>query len=61
VSIGDENDKGMFIWDMHRGCEMVSANRMSKKVNAIGVREEDDLDGEFVTVGKAHLKFWKLY
>jgi len=33
VSIGDENDKGMFIWDMNRSYDMVNAvNRVNKRL-----------------------------
>lgn len=54
VSLGDANDKGLFIWDF-KAQERVTSNRLGKLVNCIAFDKEQRY---FVTAGYSHLKFW---
>jgi WD40 repeat protein len=54
ISLGDENDKGLFVWDVERKIK-ITCNKLSKVVRAIAFSEDCSY---FVTGGIDHLKFW---
>lgn len=54
ISLGDENDKGLFVWDLERKIK-ITCNKLSKTVTCIAFAENGSY---FVTGGKKHLKFW---
>lgn len=54
VSIGDENDKGLFVWDWITE-ERITLNKMSK-VPLSACFSEDGT--KFVTCGEKHIKLW---
>ena len=54
VSIGDTNDKGLFIWNTKTGKKLTS-NRRSKETKAVAFTE----DGQYlITAGDKHIKYW---
>lgn len=54
VSIGDENDKGLFVWDWEKEIKL-TMNKLSKKINSATFNLTGTL---LVTAGVQHLKFW---
>lgn len=56
ISLGDPNDKGLFVWDWKNGVKL-SSNKLSKPAVALAISPEQDL---FVTAGFNHLKYWQL-
>ena len=54
ISIGDEHDKGLLVWDIERKI-MITCNKLSKNVNCVSFAENGSY---FVTGGALHLKFW---
>ena len=54
VSIGDENDKGLFLWDWEKEIKL-SMNKLSKKIHAAVFNPSGTL---LITAGVQHLKFW---
>jgi hypothetical protein len=54
VSIGDDNDKGLFVWDWEKEVKL-SLNKLSKKIKAAKFNEKGTL---LVTAGNQHLKLW---
>lgn len=54
VSIGDDNDKGLFVWDWEKETKL-SLNKLSKKINTAKFNAKGTL---LVTAGNQHLKFW---
>ena len=63
VSIGDENDKGMIVWET-KTPRILSANLIKKsKINGVAFigKAEKDTCIKFVTFGNNnHLKVWKV-
>lgn len=56
ISLGDPNDRGLFVWDWRNGVKL-SSNKLSKPVTTIAMSPDSDI---FVTGGYQHLKFWSL-
>lgn len=56
VSLGDPNDRGLFVWDW-RNETKVSSNKLSKPVTTLVFSDNNDF---FVTGGYQHLKYWYL-
>jgi WD40 repeat protein len=56
ISIGDPNDRGLFVWDW-RAEKKISSNKLSKPALTLAISDEQDL---FVTGGYQHLKYWYL-
>ena len=54
VSLGDANDRGLFVWDFKKQ-EIVTSNRLGRIVNVFDFEPEQKY---FVTAGYSHLKFW---
>jgi WD40 repeat protein len=54
VSLGDQNDKGLFVWDWKEE-KKVCQNKLSKPVLALAFSPNQDF---FVTGGYQHLKYW---
>lgn len=54
VSLGDQNDKGLFVWDWVKE-QKVCQNKLSKPVLAFAFSPDQDF---FVTGGYQHLKYW---
>ena len=54
ISIGDANDRGLFVWDFEKE-ERVTSNRLGRLVNTFDI---DKQQRYFVTAGYSHLKFW---
>jgi len=55
ISLGDENDKGLFVWDVERKIK-ITCNKLSKPVTCLAFAENGSY---FVTAGNNHLKFWQ--
>lgn len=56
ISLGDPNDRGMFIWDW-RNEKKISANKLTKPATVVAISPEQDF---FITAGYQHLKYWYL-
>jgi mitogen-activated protein kinase binding protein 1 len=56
ISLGDQNDKGLFVWDWRNGAKL-SSNKLSKPVVSLSISPDQDF---FVTGGFQHLKYWTL-
>jgi mitogen-activated protein kinase binding protein 1 len=56
ISLGDPNDRGLFVWDWRNGVKL-SSNKLSKPATIIAMSPEQDM---FVTGGYQHLKYWSL-
>ena len=54
VSLGDEFDKGLFVWDIERKLR-VTCNKLSKVARYISFSQDGSY---FLTAGTEHLKFW---
>ncbi len=54
ISLGDNNDRGLFVWDWQNETRITS-NKLGKPVNTLSFSEAGDY---FVTAGYQHLKFW---
>lgn len=54
ISLGDENDKGLFVWEMERKIK-ITCNKLSKAVTCMAFADNGSY---FVTAGIKHLKFW---
>lgn len=54
VSLGDKNDKGLFVWDLSTK-KKLTINRLTKWVKDLAFEEEGKY---FVTCGIDHLKYW---
>lgn len=54
VSLGDEFDKGLFVWDVERKLR-VTCNKLSKVARFISFSQNGSY---FLTAGVEHLKFW---
>jgi WD40 repeat protein len=54
VSLGDSNDRGLFVWDFKKE-QRVTSNKLGRIVNAF---EFETNQKYFVTAGYSHLKFW---
>ena len=54
VSLGDTNDRGLFVWDWQNE-QRVTSNKLGKPVVTFSFSEMGDF---FVTAGIQHLKFW---
>lgn len=54
VSLGHENDQGLFVWDFEKKVK-VTCNKLSKPVRGFTFSEDSSY---FVTAGDHHLKFW---
>jgi WD40 repeat protein len=55
ISIGGENDKGLFVWDVTKNYTKLTLNKLSKKIHASEFNSTGSL---FITAGVSHLKFW---
>lgn len=55
VSIGDENDKGLFVWDLSTSTR-VTSNKISRPIYSCSF---NPLGAFFVTGGVQHLKYWQ--
>ena len=56
ISLGDPNDRGLFVWDW-RNEKKISSNKLSKPALTVAFSPEQDL---FITGGYQHLKYWYL-
>lgn len=54
ISLGDNNDRGLFVWDWNNEIR-VTSNKLGKPVNTLAFAESGEY---FVTAGYSHLKFW---
>ena len=54
ISLGDANDRGLFVWDFKKE-ERATSNKLGKQVNCLSF---DTGQKYFVTAGYCHLKFW---
>ena len=54
ISLGDANDRGLFVWDFKKE-ERATSNKLGKAVNCLSF---DTGQKYFVTAGYCHLKFW---
>ena len=54
ISLGDSNDRGLFVWDW-RTETRVTSNKLGKPVNTFAFAKSSTF---FVTAGYQHLKFW---
>jgi WD40 repeat protein len=54
ISLGDNNDRGLFVWDWNNE-QRVTSNKLGKPVNTLAFEENGEY---FVTGGYQHLKFW---
>ena len=54
ISLGDANDRGLFVWNFQKE-ERVTSNRLGRMVNCFAF---DSNQRYFVTAGYSHLKFW---
>ena len=61
VSIGDDNDKGLLIWETHSP-RIISANLMKKSsINGVIFLAQSDEIISFITYGtNRYLKLWKI-
>jgi WD40 repeat protein len=56
VSLGEPNDRGLFVWDW-KNEKKISSNKLSKPVLNLTFSDNNDF---FVTGGYQHLKYWYL-
>ena len=54
ISLGDTNDRGLFVWDWCKE-QRITSNKLGKPVTHIAFSPNNDF---FVTAGISHLKFW---
>jgi WD40 repeat protein len=54
ISLGDANDRGLFVWDW-RTEQRVTSNKLGKPVNTFAYAKSSTF---FVTAGFQHLKYW---
>lgn len=54
LSLGDANDRGLFVWDWQNE-QRVTSNKLGKPVMTFAFSERGDY---FVTAGFQHLKYW---
>ena len=55
ISLGDSNDRGLFVWDWENE-QRVTSNKLGKPVTTLAFDEKGEY---FVTAGYQHLKFWE--
>lgn len=54
ISLGDTNDRGLFVWDWKKE-QRVTSNKLGKPVLHLSFSPNNDF---FVTAGVSHLKYW---
>lgn len=54
ISLGDANDRGLFVWDWRSETRRTS-NKLGKPVNNFAFAQSSQF---FVTAGYQHLKYW---
>jgi uncharacterized protein YkuJ len=54
ISLGDANDRGLFVWDW-RNEKRRTSNKLGKPVNNFSFALSSEF---FVTAGYQHLKYW---
>ena len=60
VSLGDNEDRGLIVWDLKRGGKQemrIFSNKLGKPVNQLAFFHGPGSD-LFVTAGQDHFKFW---